>query len=148
MTQLWHQSWHDAHAAITPPALVARRTHDTFAERLSRVGNRLRVAGPADAPLGLCIIKDDHLDQLYVAGPARGTGLAAILLRDGEDRLRAAGMTDAFLDCAILNHRAARFYTREGWTRLAVTMAALEAVIPPIQIEVILFGKTLKETRT
>jgi GNAT superfamily N-acetyltransferase len=143
LTQLWHQSWHDAHAEITPPALVALRTPERFARRLDGIGDRLRLAGPEGAPLGLCILKDDHLDQLYVAARARGTGIAAVLLHDGEDRLRAAGVTDARLDCAALNHRAARFYAREGWTRLGTAMVHAEAVDPPVLIEVILFAKRL-----
>jgi GNAT superfamily N-acetyltransferase len=143
LAQLWHDAWHDAHATITPPALVALRTPALFAERLTDAHDHLRVAGPERAPLGLCIIKGDHLDQLFVATAARGTGLATALLRDGEDRLRAAGITDARLDCATLNHRAARFYTREGWTRLGAATVPAPDVNPPILLEVILFGKRL-----
>lgn len=140
---LWHDAWHDAHRAITPPALVALRTPALFAERLKDIYDRLRVAGPEGAPLGLCIIKGDHLDQLFVAGHARGTGVATALLRDGEHRLRAAGVTAAQLDCAALNHRAAHFYAREGWTRLGAATVPAPDVDPPLRIDVILFGKRL-----
>jgi GNAT superfamily N-acetyltransferase len=99
---------------MTPPDLVARRTREAFAERLSGFADRLRVAGAEGAPLGLCIVADDHRDQLYVALEARGSGLAAALLQDGEDRLRTAGIEEAGLDCALLNRRAARFHEREG----------------------------------
>ncbi|WP_309668284.1 GNAT family N-acetyltransferase [Tabrizicola sp.] len=143
LIMVWHHCWHEAHAAITPPALVALRTPDLFAKRLENLGNRLRVAGPTGAPLGLCIIKANHLDQLYVAKEARGTGLAAALLRDGEARLSATGITNALLDCAARNHRAARFYTREGWVPLVRTTVPAEATDPPLQIEVIQFGKRL-----
>jgi GNAT superfamily N-acetyltransferase len=143
LARLWHEAWHDAHAAITPPALVALRTPGLFAERLMTAHDRLRIAGPDGAPCGLCIIRGDHLDQLFVTTTARGTGLATALLRDGEDRLRAAGITDARLDCAALNHRAARFYTREGWTRLGAATVPAPDVDPPILLEVILFGKRL-----
>ncbi len=145
LTQLWHAAWHDAHAAITPPALVARRTRDAFAERLGQVGDRLRIAGPEGAPLGLCIISGDHLDQLYVAPDARGTGLANALLQDGEDRLRMAGVRHAILDCAALNARAARFYARAGWVHQGIMMVEIDPTPPPVQIEVILFGKTLSD---
>jgi GNAT superfamily N-acetyltransferase len=143
LTFVWHQAWHDAHAAITPPTLVARRTPASFAARLGTVDDRLRVVGPDGAPLGLCIIDGDEIDQLYVARAARGTGLAATLLRDAEARLRAAGITEACLDCAAGNDRAARFYTREGWQRVGQASVAAHATDPPILINVILFRKRL-----
>ena len=143
LSLLWHDGWHDAHGAITPAALVAQRLPDRFAKRLQDAGDLLRVAGPDAAPLGLCIIKGDHLDQLFVAPRMRGTGLAASLLQDGEDRLAHAGVTDALLDCAALNLRAAQFYARQGWTNLCQKLIWAEAADPPIQIEVILFGKRL-----
>ncbi len=145
LTLVWHQSWHEAHAAITPAALAALRTPEHFAERLHNAGERLRVAGAKGAPLGLCLIKGNHIDQLYIARQARGTGLATALLREGEDRLRASGISDALLDCAALNHRAAHFYSREGWTPLRITMVAAEATDPPLLIEVIVFGKRLTD---
>jgi GNAT superfamily N-acetyltransferase len=143
LARLWHQSWHDAHVTITPPALVAQRTLDAFAERIAKMGDNLRVAGPVGAPLGLCCIEGDHIDQLFIAREAYGTGLASILLHDGENRLRAAGVADALLDCAVLNHRAARFYSREGWVPQGVMMAPVESLGPPLEIEVIRFGKHL-----
>ncbi|MGL5010562.1 MAG: GNAT family N-acetyltransferase [Paracoccaceae bacterium] len=145
---LWHRCWHEAHATILPPALVALRTPETFAKRLESAGDRLRVAGPEGEPLGLCSIKDDQIDQLYVAKQARGHGLAAALLHDGEDHLRAAGVTDAFLECAALNHRAIRFYTREGWRPLRENKVPATAVDPPILIDVILFAKRLTDDIT
>jgi ribosomal protein S18 acetylase RimI-like enzyme len=143
LTLLWHQCWHEAHAAITPPTLVARRTRDAFAGRLRDVGDRLRVAGPVGAPSGLCIISGDHLDQLYIAPDARGTGLADALLRDGENRLRMAGITEAVLDCAALNHHAARFYARAGWIQCGIIMVEIDSTAPPVHIDVIRFGKHL-----
>jgi GNAT superfamily N-acetyltransferase len=140
---LWHQAWHDAHAAITPAALVARRTPGSFAARLATIDDRLRVAGPDGAPLGLCIIDGDEVDQLYVAAAARGTGLAAALLRDAEARLRATGITEARLDCAAGNDRAARFYTREGWQPAGRASVAAHATDPAILIDVMLFRKRL-----
>jgi GNAT superfamily N-acetyltransferase len=143
LTHLWHQCWHEAHATITPPCLVARRTRDAFAERLRGIGDRLRVAGPQGMPHGLCIISGGHLDQLYVACVARGTGRADALLQDGENRLCKAGIKDAILDCAALNHRAAQFYARAGWARRGVMMVEIDPATPPVHIAVIRFGKHL-----
>jgi GNAT superfamily N-acetyltransferase len=143
LAELWHKAWHDAHAALTPPALVAGRTPASFAARLETVGDRLRIAGPSGAPLGLCIIDRDEIDQLYVATAARGTGLAAALLSDGEARIAAAGITEARLECARGNDRAARFYAREGWQQTGHAAVPAHAVDPPILIDVIHFRKTL-----
>lgn len=143
LAALWHSSWHEAHAAFLSPAIVARRTTDHFASRLLPGAEALRIAGPEGAPLGLCIIESAHLDQLYVSPEARGTGLASTLLQDAESRLRAAGVTDAKLDCVTQNHRAARFYTRHGWTLLGHAQVPAAAIEPPILIDVLLFGKRL-----
>ena len=141
---LWHAGWHDAHARIVAPDLVAMRRLEVFSRRLTEVGDRMRIAGPVGQPLGLCIIEDDMIDQLFVAPEARGTGLAAALLHDGEDRLRDNGVSRALLDCAAQNHRAARFYAREGWHSLGLQMVAAVAVEQPVQIEVIRFEKHLR----
>lgn len=117
LAHLWHDGWHEAHAALLPPAFVARRVLAGFASRLSlpRQQDRLRCAGPRGAPLGLCIVKDHEIDPLLVAPAARGTGLATRLLADGEARLRAAGVTIGELACLPENIRATRFYRRHGW---------------------------------
>lgn len=115
---LWHDGWQDAHARILPAELVRHRTLESFRHRLKAALPNLRVIGPIGAPLGLCLIEGDELNQLYVIDKARGTGVARQLLADGESRIRANGTTTAWLACAIGNERAARFYEKNGW-RLA-----------------------------
>ena len=68
-------------------------------------------------------LKDDELYQFYVAAPARGTGVAAALMHDAEQRLVERGVSTAWLACAIGNARAARFYEKCGW-RLAATVTS------------------------
>ena len=68
--------------------------------------------GPAGAPLGLCMLKDDELYQLYVAARRAATGVAAALLADGEARLAARGVATAWLACAVGN-RSRRAVLRE-----------------------------------
>jgi ribosomal protein S18 acetylase RimI-like enzyme len=63
------------------------------------------------------LVKGDELYQLYVAREGRGTGLAAALIADAEDRLAKSGFETAWLACAIGNERAARFYEKCGWRR-------------------------------
>ncbi len=143
LTALWHRTWHEAHAAIVPAALIASRTPASFAERLRGAGDRLRVAGPAGAPLGLCMIKDNRIDQIYVARTARGSGLARALLDDGAQRLSGAGVRLAELDCAEQNDRAARFYAREGWQRRGIEMAPVDTSEGEMLLRVIVFAKRL-----
>jgi len=115
LARLWEAGWHDAHDGLVPPELVALRTSESFGERVRGLGDALRVAGAPGEPLGLCVVKGEDIDQLYVAPAARGTGLAAILLADGEARLAAAGVAVGAIACAIGNDRALRFYRKHGW---------------------------------
>ncbi|MGL4320875.1 MAG: GNAT family N-acetyltransferase [Paracoccaceae bacterium] len=141
LIDLWHQGWHDAHAGHVDPAITARRTPDFFATHLPDLGEALRVAGPPGAPLGLCAIDGTEIDLLFITRAARGTGLASLLLTDAEHRLRAAGVAYATLDCVIGNTRAARFYTREGWTPLHAAETPATGITPPLMIPVTVFGK-------
>src|SRR5262245_19393951 len=115
LADLWHDAWRDAHAEIVSPRLTALRTRDSFRERLERLLPATRVVGPLGAPTGFCAVKGDELYQLFVSAAARGSGAAAVMLADGEARLAAAGVTTAWLACAIGNQRAARFYEKSGW---------------------------------
>jgi quercetin dioxygenase-like cupin family protein/GNAT superfamily N-acetyltransferase len=142
LARLWEAGWHDAHDGLVPPALVALRTSDSFLDRLSGFGDALRVAGPPGEPLGLCVASGEEIDQLYVAPAARGTGLAATLLADGEARLAAAGASVGRIACAIGNDRALRFYEKHGWRggRETTTIAG------SFELEVILLRKRLPAT--
>jgi GNAT superfamily N-acetyltransferase len=71
------------------------------------------------------MFKEDELYQFYVSAAARGTGFAAELLRDAEQRLFARGVRTAWLACAIGNERAARFYARNSWVREGNTVLDL-----------------------
>jgi ribosomal protein S18 acetylase RimI-like enzyme len=115
LAEIWHEGWHDGHARVVPEALTRLRTLESFRQRLDAALPHVRVAGPPGAPVGFSILKDDELYQLYVAAPARGSGLAALLIDDAETRLAAAGVRTAWLACAIGNERAARFYQKRGW---------------------------------
>jgi GNAT superfamily N-acetyltransferase len=117
LASLWHEGWRDAHTGIVPVELARLRTLDNFRDRLRAALDATRVIGPPGAPLGFTMLKGDELYQLYVSRPARGTGVAAVLMSDAERRLAARGVTTAWLACAIGNERAARFYEKQGWRR-------------------------------
>lgn len=143
LAQLWLEGWTEAHAAHVPPELTAKRPLDSFRRRLEGYGDRLRTAGPVGAPLGMCVVTGDELDQIFVAHAARGTGLAAALLADGEARLAASGVTRAHLLCVIENTRAARFYEKYGWKNTGPSRESVFTDDGPFEFTVLRFEKTL-----
>jgi len=124
--EIWYQGWQDAHALIVPAELARVRTLDRFKERLRAALANVRVAGMHGAPVGFSMVKDDELYQLYVSGAARGSGVAARLIADVEERLARDGVGTAWLACAIGNDRAARFYEKCGWRRVGNMLNRLE----------------------
>jgi prolyl-tRNA editing enzyme YbaK/EbsC (Cys-tRNA(Pro) deacylase)/ribosomal protein S18 acetylase RimI-like enzyme len=143
LAAIWHDGWQDAHAAILPAELAALRTLESFRERLGAALPRVRVFEAAGEPVGFCLIRDDELDQLYVSAAARGTGAAAALLAEAESRLRADGVSTAWLACAIGNDRAARFYEKHGWRRTGVVVHRPETSAGPFPLEVWRYEKDL-----
>ena len=119
MAALWHEGWHDTHARLMPAEYVGVRTLESFRERLLAALPDTRVVELQGEPAGFCILKADELYQLYVSSAARGTGVAAALLSEAEERLRARGVETGWLACAVGNDRAGRFYEKGGWRRVA-----------------------------
>jgi GNAT superfamily N-acetyltransferase len=147
LAAIWHEVWHETHAPIMPAELGRLRTLENFSDRLEAILPDIRVAGPIGAPLGFCIVKDDELYQLYLSADARGTGVAAALLADGEDRIAAAGFDRTWLGCAVGNERAARFYERSGWTLAGTVTIEVETAEGPFPLEVWRYEKTLTHPR-
>lgn len=143
IARVWFDAWRDAHASLAPPDLTRQRTLESFRQRIADAITEVRVIGPVGTPLGLCMIKQDELYQLFVAALARGTGAAAALLADGEARLAESGVQTAFLACAIGNDRAARFYEKHGWCRVGSMMSRLETPEGEFVLEVWRYEKTL-----
>ncbi len=143
LARLWHASWRDAHAAIVPADLVRVRTLESFHDRLAAARGGVRIAGPPGAPLGFTYVRGAELNQIFVAAEARGSGVAAALIADAEARLRAAGVTTAWLDCAVGNDRAARFYEKAGWRRAATMVSELETPAGVIPLDVWRYEKRL-----
>ena len=143
LAKLWYDAWQDAHARILPEALARVRTLENFRERLQADIAHVRVAGTPGAPVGFCIAKEDELYQLFVSAAARGTGIAAVLLADGEARLAADGVATAWLACAIGNERAARFYEKHGWRRIGSMINRLDTPDGIFPLEVWRYEKML-----
>lgn len=98
-----------------PIELVAHRQPEHFRVHAAARVPRSTVAEVDGAIVGFVTVHDDELEQLFVAAPARGTGVAAALLDHGEQQI-AAGHDRAWLSVVAGNTRARRFYERQGWS--------------------------------
>jgi GNAT superfamily N-acetyltransferase len=141
---LWRDVWTVSHAPMMPEELIKLRTLESFHERLEHMIGDIRVIGPQGAPIGFCAIKDDELYQMFVSSAAQGTGAAALLMADGEARLRANGVKTTWLSCAIGNDRAARFYEKLGWRRAGVMMNQVDTSAGLFALETWRYEKTLQ----
>ncbi|MCA9753440.1 MAG: GNAT family N-acetyltransferase [Gemmatimonadetes bacterium] len=144
LASLWHEGWQDAHARIVPAELARHRTLESFRRRLRDALAEVRVAGSPDGPLGFSMLRGDELNQFYVSRAARGTGVAARLIADAEERLAADGIETAWLACAIGNERAARFYDKSGWIRVGNMIEHLPTPDGVLSLEVWRYEKDLR----
>jgi GNAT superfamily N-acetyltransferase len=143
LARIWYDAWQDAHAAILPVELARLRTLQSFEERLRDVLPQVRAAGPVGAPVAFCIVKHDQLYQLFVTAAVRGTGIAAALVADAEQRMVDNGVATAWLSCAIGNERAARFYEKCGWQRKGIVTDLLETTGGTFPLDVWRYEKSL-----
>lgn len=148
LARIWFDGWQDAHAEILPEELRRVRSLESFEQRMRDGLANTRVAIIEGAPVGLCVMKGDELNQLYVAAGARGTGAAQALITDAEGRLAATGAPLIWLACAIGNNRAARFYEKSGWRNTGVRTIQLDmpdgSILP---LEIWRFEKALGSSR-
>jgi ribosomal protein S18 acetylase RimI-like enzyme len=144
LADLWHEGWHEAHAELVPQELTRVRTLESLRERLRAALPNVRVVGPPGEPAGFCIVRGDELYQLFVSAESRGSGIAAELTRDAEDRLADNGVETAWLACAIGNERAARFYEKQGWRRVGNMINYAETSEGPFALEVWRYEKSLR----
>jgi len=144
LARIWYDGWQDAHAAILPEKLARLRTPESFRDRLLARLSTTRVAELQGEAVGFCTLDDDELYQLFVAASARGSGVAAALVADAENRLTDAGFDTAWLGCAIGNERAARFYEKCGWHRVGEVVVAVETTQGPFDLELWRYEKPLR----
>ena len=112
---IWHVGWNDGHAGHVPPELVLHRSQEQFIARARERLESMWVAESHGETLGFVVVKGDEVEQIYVDRTARGSGVAALLLRKAEDEIRRAGHLRAWLAVVAGNQRARSFYSRLGW---------------------------------
>lgn len=117
VAELWHAGWHDAHAGHVPDGLTAARTLAAFHGRTpDRTADTAVAVSESGDLLGFVMVVGDEVEQLFVSSVARGTGVAAGLLAEGERRVAATGHDEAWLAVVVGNARARRFYEKHGWS--------------------------------
>jgi GNAT superfamily N-acetyltransferase len=62
------------------------------------------------------MVVNDEVEQVYVSGNHRGSGVAGTLIAEAERQVKTNGHDEAWLAVATGNARARRFYERSGWT--------------------------------
>jgi GNAT superfamily N-acetyltransferase len=113
---LWRAAWRDGHLGHVSEELVAIRTPESFRERSAVRIPRTAVAVDGDGGIaGFVTTEADEVEQVFVGAGHRGTGVAGLLLTEGERRVAAAGHPRAWLAVVDGNTRARRFYERRGW---------------------------------
>lgn len=116
VAEIWAAGWKDGHLGHVPQALVDVRTVESFLERApQRVGDTT-VAEVDGEVAGFVMVVGDEVEQVYVSGRHRGSGVAAVLLAEAENLVAGNGFATAWLAVAAGNERAKRFYARNGWT--------------------------------
>jgi GNAT superfamily N-acetyltransferase len=115
VTRIWHLGWLDGHLGHVPPELLPHRQEEQY---LSRARDRLDSMWVAESHgqiVGFVVVKGNEVEQIFVDRAARGTGIAAMLLRKAEAEIRHAGHQRAWLAVVAGNQRARSFYSRLGW---------------------------------
>ena len=115
IARIWYFGWRDGHLGHVADELVALRTRESFDQRAAARVADTDVATVDGAVAGFIMVVGDEVEQVYVAGEHRGTGLAAALLTEAERLVAANGHDRAWLAVAPGNARARRFYQRRGW---------------------------------
>jgi GNAT superfamily N-acetyltransferase len=115
IAQIWYHGWRDGHLGHVPDELAAVRTRESFDERAVQRIPDTTVAIAGDAVAGFVMVVGDEVEQVYVDGRHRGTGLAARLLVRAEQLVAGNGHDRAWLAVVAGNTRARRFYEHNGW---------------------------------
>lgn len=115
VAEIWRVGWHDGHDGLVPQELVDVRTPESFRERAADRVADTTVATVDGEVAGFVMVVEDEVEQVYVSGAHRGTGVAPALNTEAERQVRANGHGKAWLAVVEGNARARAFYERVGW---------------------------------
>jgi ribosomal protein S18 acetylase RimI-like enzyme len=115
VARIWADGWRDGHLGHVPEALVAVRTPASFRDRAAERVSDTVVADVGGFVAGFVMVVGDEVEQVYVSGEHRGSGVATTLLTEAERIVAASGHRRAWLAVVAGNERARRFYERCGW---------------------------------
>jgi GNAT superfamily N-acetyltransferase len=115
VAQIWTVGWRDGHLGNVPDALAEVRTPESFHIRATQRVADTTVALSAGEVAGFIMVAGDEVEQVYVDGRHRGSGIAGTLLAEAERQVASGGHAVAWLAVVAGNARARRFYERSGW---------------------------------
>jgi GNAT superfamily N-acetyltransferase len=116
IAEIWHHGWRDGHLGFVPQELVAARHEASFQNRAAQRVSDTTVAVINGEVGGFVMVVGDEIEQVYVAAPHRGTGVADMLMAEAERQIACNGHATAWLAVVAGNARARRFYERRGWS--------------------------------
>ena len=134
VVRIWHIGWTDGHVGHVPPELVLYRNQEQFVSRARERLECMWVAESHGQTMGFVVVKGDEVEQIYVDRTARGTGMAAMLLRKAEAEIRRAGHRHAWLAVVAGNQRARSFYSRLGWRDSGPITYLAETEVGPLAV--------------
>jgi GNAT superfamily N-acetyltransferase len=147
VAEIWHLGWQDGHLGFVPQELLAVRTEESFRVRaLQRVGDTT-VATFDGAVAGFVMVVDDEVEQVYVSALHRGSGVAAILMAEAEQQVRAKGHAEAWLAVVAGNKRARAFYEKAGWHDEGAFSYTTSAESGPIVVPAHRYTKLVRPSR-
>jgi GNAT superfamily N-acetyltransferase len=131
---IWHAGWADGHLGNVPDELTRHRGRSQFLARARARVDATWVSTSSDLVTGFVVVVEDEVEQIYVESSARGTGVAAALLRRAEDELRAGGHPRAWLAVVAGNARARSFYEHHGWQDRGLFSYLAETENGPVEV--------------
>lgn len=105
-----HASFHRAFAGIMSPAALGQRPLSFFVGRFGELWPHVTAATEDGRIVGFSMVRQGHIDMLFIDPAAQARGIGAALLAAAE----AAGARS--LECFRDNHEARAFYEKHGWT--------------------------------
>lgn len=113
----------ETYEATWKPALSAQAIarFESSAHTIAYVRERLahfQVACIDGEIVGLLDWRDDFIDALHVSPGQQRRGIGAVLLDHAEQKIRAAGFSQARLETDTFNHQARAFYGKHGYAEV------------------------------